>query len=513
MFSKHKIILATIDALLILVGFQLGFWYVFRSGLDKAAGPYPVYHIPSITLAAVLFLMFFQLAGLYKYQAINNPIHQIQSILQAFVRILGTFIVLVFFIRSQHFADSRLTIGIAFTTSFMLIILARVIIIPKVYYYFVKAGRFRKRTLIIGAGEHGRMVCQYLKVTPKSYYNVIGFCDDDFSKCGTRVEGVKVLGTSYELESFIKKYSIQEIIIAISRVRKGEMFDIIDRCKNVGTVVHVVSDLYAEVNERMEAEKYGGLRTYRIAPFEVGIVRRFTWRLFNLIGSGLLLMILSPVFLAIAIAIKRDSDGPVFYMSDVVGIGGKPFKAFKFRSMYDASDKATKEKSKDLVEKGNNQHLAFMHDFIQGKSGGDYYVKIEDRITRVGRFIRKYSLDELPQIINVFRGEMGLVGPRFCTIAEYGFYKEWHKRRFQVKPGMTGLWQVSARSAVSYDDMVFLDLYYIENRNILFDIEILLQTIPVVLFGKGSRIEKAKEKSLEEKIEEFRNSGISEFRN
>ena len=126
-----------------------------------------------------------------------------------------------------------------------------------------------------------------------------------------------MLGTSYELESFIKKYSIQEIIIAISRVRKGVMFDLIDRCKKACTVVHVVSDLYAEVNERMEAEEYGGLRTYRIAPFEEGIVRRFTWRLFNLIGSGLLLMILSPVFLAIAIAVKRDSDGPVFYMSDI----------------------------------------------------------------------------------------------------------------------------------------------------------------------------------------------------
>lgn len=170
-----------------------------------------------------------------------------------------------------------------------------------------------------------------------------------------------MLGTSYELKSFIKKYSIQEIIIAISRVRKGVMFDLIDRCKKACTVVHVVSDLYAEVNERMEAEEYGGLRTYRIAPFEEGIVRRFTWRLFNLIGSGLLLMILSPVFLAIAIAVKRDSDGPVFYMSDI------------------------------------------------------------------------------------------------------------------------------------------------ENRNTLFDIEILLRTIPVVLFGKGSRIEKAKEKSLEEKIEELRN--------
>jgi undecaprenyl-phosphate galactose phosphotransferase len=144
-----------------------------------------------------------------------------------------------------------------------------------------------------------------------------------------------------------------------------------------------------------------------------------------------------------------------------------------------------------------------MKNFIQGTCNGETYVKNEDRITRVGRVLRKYSLDEFPQLINVFKGNMSLVGPRFCTLTEYKFYRPWHKRRFQVKPGMAGLWQVRARSAVSYDDMVILDLYYIENQSFLFDLEILLRTIPVVLYGKGSRIEKAKEKSLEEKIEEL----------
>ena len=156
-------------------------------------------------------------------------------------------------------------------------------------------------------------------------------------------------------------------------------------------------------------------------------------------------------------------------------------------------------------EEGYDKHVEFMKDFIQGTCNGETYVKNEDRITRVGRVLRKYSLDEFPQLINVFKGDMSLVGPRFCTVAEYKFYKPWHKRRFQVKPGMAGLWQVRARSAVSYDDMVMLDLYYIENQSFLFDLEILLRTIPVVLYGKGSRIEKAKEKSLEEKIEELKN--------
>ena len=160
-----------------------------------------------------------------------------------------------------------------------------------------------------------------------------------------------------------------------------------------------------------------------------------------------------------------------------------------------------------VVAAGKKQHIEFMQKFINGDTNGVHYVKSENRITRVGRIIRKYSLDELPQLINVLKGDMNLVGPRFCTTDEYKFYKPWQKRRFEVKPGMTGLWQVSARSAVSYDDMVFLDLYYIENRSLFFDLEILLRTIPVVLYGKGSRIEKPREKSLEEKVEELSKNG------
>ena len=129
-----------------------------------------------------------------------------------------------------------------------------------------------------------------------------------------------------------------------------------------------------------------------------------------------------------------------------------------------------------------------MEKFIQGQKWEEYFIRNETRVTKVGRVLRKYSLDELPQLINVFRGQMSLVGPRFCAVAEFDFYKPWQKRRFIVKPGITGLWQVRARSEVSYDDMIMMDLYYIQNRSFFFDLEILLRTIPVVLHGKGSRV-------------------------
>jgi len=515
LFSKHKVALAAVDFVAIFAGFNLGFWYVFGSGLYKAFSQYPDYYVPSIILAEVIFLAVFQLAGLYKYQSITNPLHQIQTLLQCYAKVLAAFVVIIFFSKSDYFADSRLTIGLAFIFSFISMVVLRTVFIPYIFVRMVKRGYIGKNTLVIGAGEHGAMVCCFLRKSGTAYFNIIGFCDDDFEKGGSIVEGFPVLGTSYDLESLVHRHRIKEIIIAISNIKRGVMLDLIDRCKEVGLVIHVISDLYDEVNEKMEAEEFGGLRTYRLGHHEVGIVRLASKRMLDVVGAGLLLAVLSPLFLLIAWAIKRDSEGPVFYLSDVVGKGGEPFVAYKFRSMVDNRRKTevrgqrsegeveSRKQKAEKYEEGFNNHVEFMKDFIRGNCDGETHAKDESRITRVGRFLRKYSLDELPQLINVFQGEMSLVGPRFCTLIEYRFYKDWHKRRFEVKSGMTGLWQVRARSAVSYDDMVILDIYYVQNWSLLFDIEILLRTIPVVLFGIGSRIEKVKEKTLAEKIEEM----------
>ena len=506
LFSKHKIALAAVDFLAILVGFNLGFWYVFGSGIYKPFAQYPPYYVTSIVLAEIICLVVFQLEGLYKYQSITNPLHQIQKLLRCYAKILAAFIVIIFFSKSEYFADSRLTIGLSFVFSFIFMVILRSSLVPRIFAHIVKKGYIRKNTLLVGAGEHGAMVCRFLRKSGNGYFNIIGFCDDDFEKGGTVVEGFPVLGTSYDLESLVHRHRIKEIIIAISNIRRSVMLELIDRCKSVNLVIHVISDLYDEVNEKMEVEEFGGLRTYRLEHHEVGIVRLASKRLLDLVGASLLLAVLSPLFLLIAWAIKRDSDGPVFYLSEVVGKGAATFVAYKFRSMYHnrpGEGESQETCGEDVVEQGVKQHTAFMKDFIQGRCNGETHVKNENRITRVGRILRKYSLDELPQLINVFRGEMSLVGPRFCTVTEYGFYKPWHKRRFVVKSGMTGLWQVRARSAVSYDDMVILDIYYVENWSGFFDMEILLRTIPVVLFGAGSRIEKVREKGLKEKLSEM----------
>jgi exopolysaccharide biosynthesis polyprenyl glycosylphosphotransferase len=184
-----------------------------------------------------------------------------------------------------------------------------------------------------------------------------------------------------------------------------------------------------------------------------------------------------PFYMFIALLIKLTSEGPVLFVQERVGRDGRTFRFYKFRTM--------------LADNNDNQHRSFAEDFIKGRlmsegeEGRVFKLQNDPRVTSIGRFLRKTSLDELPQFINVLRGEMTLVGPRPPLAYELAHYKEWHRGRLAVKPGLTGLWQVSGRSTVPFDEMVMLDLYYIENWSLALDLKIILRTVPVMLFGLG----------------------------
>lgn len=203
-------------------------------------------------------------------------------------------------------------------------------------------------------------------------------------------------------------------------------------------------------------------------------------RFLDIIISVAVLIISIPFILAIAVIIKCTSRGPVLFRQERIGKNGKPFIFLKLRTMRAGSS--------------DREHRQFCRDFIKGslsvspESDKQKAYKIVDdpRVTGVGRFLRKSSLDELPQFINILKGDMTLVGPRPSLKYEYKYYDDWHKKRVRVKPGLTGLWQVSGRSNVTFQEMINLDLYYIENWSLILDIKIILRTIPVVLFGKGA---------------------------
>ena len=206
------------------------------------------------------------------------------------------------------------------------------------------------------------------------------------------------------------------------------------------------------------------LRPPALAGWEWAVKRSF-----DVVVSTVIVVAGSPVWAAIACAIKLSSPGPVFYRDQRIGLGDRPFGMMKFRTMYaDAADR------QEALEVDNEA------------SGPLFKIKDDPRVTRVGRVLRRFSLDELPQVLNVLWGEMSLVGPRPLPIRDYEQLQEWHRRRYLVLPGMTGLWQVSGRIDLSFDDLVRLDFYYIENWSIWLDISILAKTLPAVLARRGA---------------------------
>jgi exopolysaccharide biosynthesis polyprenyl glycosylphosphotransferase len=192
-------------------------------------------------------------------------------------------------------------------------------------------------------------------------------------------------------------------------------------------------------------------------------------RTFDLVVSTVGLILLAPALLVIAIAVKLSSRGPVIYRSVRPGIGGKPFHCFKFRTMRERADQL-----QDDLEPLNEQ------------SGALFKIRRDPRLTSAGRFLRRYSLDELPQLVNVVRGEMSLVGPRPLPMRDFEHLEEWHKKRYLVLPGITGLWQVAGRAELDFDDLVRLDFLYLERWSVFLDLSILLKTIPAVLSGRGA---------------------------
>jgi len=483
----HKFLLSLLDTIAVIFGFGFSFWFVFDSGHWGAPRPVPGYCFPTVLVAVLLLLASFRLQGLYNYETVLNPIHQIEKLARCFLRVFAVFAMVAFFMRAPYIADSRFTVGLGFAVSFGLSLILRVLAVPRALAFVASRRLIEKRTLILGAGAKGRSLATHFRLDPYHYFDVVGFLDDDPALANQIVEGIPVLGTTHEVDQVASRLGCVKAMIGIDRIGRSELLDIINRCRDAGLVVHVVSDLSSNVSEKLECEQYNGVTTFRLESAD-GSQPALRWakRAVDLAGASALLVLLAPVFAFIAWKIKRDSEGAVFYRCREVGLNEHIFQAYKFRTMIAAN--ASDPEARRQYEAGRLKHLEFMRDFIQGRATEEFFVKGENRVTRVGRVLRKYSLDELPQLINVFRGEMSLVGPRFCSEDEFQFYLPWQKKRLLVKPGMTGLWQVRARSEVSYADMVMIDLYYIHNWSLLFDLEILLRTIPVVLHGKGSRI-------------------------
>jgi len=318
-----------------------------------------------------------------------------------------------------------------------------------------------RRAIVVGANAAGRESARELE---QKGYHVVGYADNGSDLLDETDH--PLLGPIARLEELVQSFGVDELVIALPSDRRSQLGRVLTRGFARRIRVKYAAD-FGELLPRRFNVRWIGARHYidfaPVAP--VSFVKRIT----DLVVSAVGLALLAPLFLAVAVAIRLDSPGPTFYGQVRVGKDGRRFRMLKFRSMRKDADVLIAE----LLQR--NEVVGPM-----------FKIRRDPRITRVGRFLRRYSLDELPQLINVARGEMSLVGPRPPTANEVERYEDWELGRLRAVPGITGLWQVSGRSEVPFHDMVRLDLHYIRNWSFALDVEILLRTIPAVLTTKGA---------------------------
>lgn len=246
-----------------------------------------------------------------------------------------------------------------------------------------------------------------------------------------------------------------------------------------GCVVLAASPVFEIIRRSHGVLNLNHLPVVRFRPTRLKGLRVSVKRVIDVMGATAATIVLSPIFAAAAVLIKLTSPGPVFFKQTRVGKSGREFTFYKFRSMVSGDDSKYREYLKAFVEDGRAAG-------VDSKGHKVYKIIDDPRITHFGRFLRRTSLDEFPQLINVFKGDMSLVGPRPCLPYEWELYEDWQKARLSVTPGLTGIWQVTGRSNVSFHHMVILDLYYVSNWSFLMDLKLIFQTIPVILLGKGA---------------------------
>jgi exopolysaccharide biosynthesis polyprenyl glycosylphosphotransferase len=274
-----------------------------------------------------------------------------------------------------------------------------------------------------------------------------------------------------QLESIIAQEPVDEVFITLPRDKYGHLVDAIVRlCEEQGIIVRLWTDMFALKIARWHVDEMDGMPIVTIRSGPSDSWQLAAKRLLDVCGSAICLLALAPIFGLIALLIKLDSPGPVFFRQERVGFYKRRFRLFKFRTMVDGAEQ-------------QQQQLESLNE----AEGPVFKIKGDPRITRIGKFLRRTSLDELPQLINVLKGEMSLVGPRPLPVRDVERIDvQWHKRRFSVKPGVTCLWQVNGRSNVNFSRWVQMDLEYIDNWTLGLDLKILIKTIPVVLRGSGA---------------------------
>jgi exopolysaccharide biosynthesis polyprenyl glycosylphosphotransferase len=459
------------DALLVFIGFRVAYTLRYRYQIIRPVdevnfAPFETF-LPYALIFAFMLVLISPLSSLYRQQRGRTVIDEVYRIFNGVTSVTVLVMALSFLLQPPGF--SRLMIIISAVLIVFLLASSRVVY--RVLRQLMRArGIGVENVLLVGAGHVGRAVISALLARPELGYRTLGYLDDNPERGSVDMGRVRGLGDINQLDDILRTGQVDLVVVALPWQARHKIMNVVARCASQHVQVRVVPDLFqlsmSQVrSEKLESIPLLGLHVEpRLTPTGLAFKR--------IIDIGLVLLTAPLVLLLTAIiglAIVVDSRGPVFYAARRVGKDSKPFRMFKFRTMIVGADKMRD----DLVRQTgvDPRRPKWEHD---------------PRITRVGRWLRKTSLDELPNLLNVLRGEMSIVGPRPAMPNEVEHYEAWQKQRLNTHPGMTGLWQVSGRSKVPFEEQCLLDIYYIENWSIGLEIEILVRTIPNVLLGNGA---------------------------
>lgn len=472
--SRHwqLFILSLIFSDILMIGIALEIAYGFRFELNINFFQLDI--VPNLRFYLILglimipvWIIIFALSGLYQRENLLGGTKEYKFIFSSINT--GMLIIIIATFLEPEISLARGWLVLAWIFSLLFVSLNR-FFLRRFVYYFRRHGYFLAPTLIIGMNQEGVSLTQQLVGWPTSGLNVLGFVDDTSKHDQTLLNYLPQLGDLDQLDQLIEQYDVQELVVVTSALSREDITSIFERYgRRENLNLRLSSGLFEIMTTGLEVKEVANVPLVRVNNLRLKSSERILKLLLDyivVIFGGLFVL---PLVALIAILVKLDSPGPVFYRRRVMGINGQQFDAFKFRTMHVNGDEILTQHP-ELLKKLNEEHK----------------LKNDPRVTRVGHYLRKLSLDELPQFLNILKREMAVVGPRIISPEEMSQYGQWGMNLLTVHPGLTGLWQVSGRSDVSYEERVWLDMNYIRNWSIWSDFHILLRTIPAVLKSQGA---------------------------
>ena len=468
MLKEHAIVYRKLiifcDLCLVTISFLLG--YIFR---DTVHGLYPLgTYIGLLPIILLIWAGTLYCFGMYKSFRISQLFEVLFIIFKA--GIFGFFIFTSFvFLFKLHYI-SRTFIGFIFALSAFLINIEKAALIV-FFRYIRKKGLNTRSILIIGTGKRAQHFIGLVRKHDEWGLKIIGLVDKDIAKVGSEISGYKVLGSFKDVPDIIHNNVVDEVVFVVPRSWLHKIEEIMHFCDTEGIKANVAVDYF---NLKFSRAKQTDLDGFPLLTFESTpdkLWHLLTKRLFDAVFSAIALVLLTPLFIIMPVIIKATSKGPVFFRQRRCGLNGRRFTLYKFRTM----DRDAEAKLDGLIKRNE-------------MNGPVFKMENDPRLTKLGRFLRKFSIDELPQLWNVFKGSMSLVGPRPPIPNEVRSYDDWQRRRLSMRPGITCLWQANGRNKiVDFDQWMKLDLEYIDNWSLGLDLKILARTIPAVLFARGAK--------------------------